>query len=238
MILKSFFLFFWRKINSKNRKIIRDFFKDLWIDIIGANMSQMSNIYGSDKFNLHGYTNVYPKYFDSIKYDAFNFLEIGVGGGPNKESGGGSLRMWKKYFPKAKIIGIDIFDKSFFDEDRIKTYIGSQSNISFLNSITQTHDFKVVVDDGSHLSNDVITSFLYLFPKMPSKGLYIIEDIHACFFDTDVKYNGISTFDFFKSLVDKVPNNLSFTHIRNENISIDSIDFIHFYPKLIIIQKK
>lgn len=238
MNLKSFFLFFWRKINSKNRKIIRDFCKDIWLDVIGANLSQMATIYGSDKAELHGYTAVYERYFQHIKYNSFEILEIGIGGGNNKESGGGSLRLWKRYFPKAQIIGIDIFDKSFFEEKRIKTYIGNQSDIEFLNKLTAQHSFDIVIDDGSHMSNDVITSFLNLFPKMPSKSLYIIEDVHTCFYDSDEKYQGMSTIEFFKSLIESIPFSSQNLVEMNEIRMLPPIDFIHFYPKLIIIQKK
>lgn len=198
----------------------------------------MATIYGSDKAELHGYTAVYERYFQHIKYNSFEILEIGIGGGNNKESGGGSLRLWKRYFPKAQIIGIDIFDKSFFEEKRIKTYIGNQSDIEFLNKLTAQHSFDIVIDDGSHMSNDVITSFLNLFPKMPSKSLYIIEDVHTCFYDSDEKYQGMSTIEFFKSLIESIPFSSQNLVEMNEIRMLPPIDFIHFYPKLIIIQKK
>ncbi len=235
MKLKSFFLFFWRKINSKNRKIIRDFCKDIWLDAIGANLSQMANVYGSDKNLLHGYTKIYEKYFFERKKAGFALLEIGIGGSSKKESGGGSLRMWKRYFPNANVIGIDIYDKSFFEESRIKTYVGNQSDIDFLNELTMKYHFEIVIDDGSHFSYDVITSFLNLFPKMPSKSLYIIEDTHACFFENDIKYKDFSTVTFFK---DQIPYLSMKSNSDVEKCITNEIDYIHFYPKLIIIQKK
>ena len=238
MNLISFFLFFWRKISSKNRKFIRDFCKDIWLDVIGANLSKMANVYGTDKHELHGYTAIYTLYFDALRKSSFDMLEIGIGGGSNNESGGGSLRMWKKYFPKAQIIGIDIYDKSFFDEKRIKTFVGDQSDSVFLDALTREYNFEVIIDDGSHMSFDVVSSFLSLYPKMPSKGLYIIEDIHACFFDADKKYQGLSSIEFFKSLIDFIPSCTSKASFSNEKWLIDTINFIHFYPKMIIIQKK
>lgn len=238
MNLKSFFLFFWRKINSKNRKFIRDFCKDIWLDVIGANLSQMANVYGTDKHELHGYTAIYTLYFDALRKSSFDMLEIGIGGGSNNESGGGSLRMWKKYFPKAQIVGIDIYDKSFFDEKRIKTLVGNQSDSIFLDALTREYNFEVIIDDGSHMSFDVVSSFLSLYPKMSSKGLYIIEDIHACSFDTDKKYQGLSSIEFFRSLIDFIPSSTPKASFLNEKWLIDPINFIHFYPKMIIIQKK
>jgi hypothetical protein len=236
--LKSFFLFFWRKINSKNRKIIRDFCKDIWLDVIGANLSQMATIYGSDKAELHGYTEVYERYFQNIKNKSIEILEIGIGGGDNNESGGGSLRLWKRYFPKAQIVGIDIFDKTFFEEKRIKTYIGNQSDTYFLTELTTNHCFEIVIDDGSHMSKDVITSFLHLFPLMPSKSLYIIEDVHTCFYDSDEKYQGMSSIEFFKSIIENIPFSSQNLVEMNKIRMLPPIDFIHFYSKLIIIQKK
>lgn len=238
MNLKSIFLFFWRKINSKNRKIIRDFCKDIWLDAIGANLSQMANMYGTDKHELHSYTAIYTTYFDKLRDRTFDLIEIGIGGGANKESGGGSLRMWKQYFPKANIVGVDIFDKSFFEEKRIKTFIGNQSDVLFLDALTEKYNFEVIIDDGSHMSYDVISSFLNLYPKMSSKGLYIIEDTHTCFYDSDEKYHGISTIEFFKSLVEYIPFCTANDFNSEEKWSLEPIDFIHFYPKMIIIQKK
>ena len=64
-----------------------------------------------------------------------NLLEIGIGGYDNPDYGGNSLRMWKRYFHRGKIYGIDIYDKSNFDEHRIKTFQGNQNNIGFLDQI-------------------------------------------------------------------------------------------------------
>ena len=37
-----------------------------------------------------------------------SLLEIGVGGEDDARNGGQSLRTWKRFFPKARIVGIDI----------------------------------------------------------------------------------------------------------------------------------
>ena len=51
-------------------------------------------------------------FFSSFKKKKINLLEIGIGGYKNPRLGGASLRMWKKYFSRGKIFGIDIYDKS------------------------------------------------------------------------------------------------------------------------------
>ena len=47
-------------------------------------------------------------------------LELGIGGYARERQGGASLKMWKWFFPRAQIVGVDIEDKSFVDEPRIR----------------------------------------------------------------------------------------------------------------------
>ena len=68
--------------------------------------SCMKGISGLDKhsvshsFDGMNYLDVYEKYFDSRR-DSKAILEIGV-------RNGASLQLWKKYFPSAFIIGVDV----------------------------------------------------------------------------------------------------------------------------------
>ena len=61
--------------------------------------------------------------------------------------------MWKKYFYRRKIYGIDIYDKSNFDENRIKRFQGYQNNTDFLDQVlTRIGKIDVIIDDGSHIN--------------------------------------------------------------------------------------
>ena len=43
-------------------------------------------------------------------------------------------RMWKRYFLNGQIFGLDIYDKSPQEENRIKIFKGSQVDFDFLDS--------------------------------------------------------------------------------------------------------
>ena len=64
--------------------------------------------------------------------------------------------------------------------------------------------FDVILDDGSHISSDVITSFRLLFDRLALGVKYIIEDMHASYWSShEGGYRlGTSAIEFFKNLVD------------------------------------
>jgi hypothetical protein len=41
--------------------------------------------------------------------------------------------------------------------------------------------FDVVIDDGSHLSCDIVSAFLSYFPLLKPGGVYVVEDTHALY---------------------------------------------------------
>jgi hypothetical protein len=73
----------------------------------------LSTVYFTDKWNVHKYAQWYETHFAPLRKKRLNILEIGIGGYSHPEYGGGCLRMWRTYFPKARIYGIDIEDKNF-----------------------------------------------------------------------------------------------------------------------------
>jgi len=90
--------------------------------------------------------------------------------------------MWKNYFPNARIYGVDIFDKSPHDDDRIRTFVGDQSDETFLRKlVSEIGPPDIVIDDGSHISEHVIKSFEVLFPLMADDGIYVVEDLSTSY---------------------------------------------------------
>src|SRR6185295_16936977 len=83
---------------------------------------------GTDKWNGHWYARHYQHHFAPRRTHPLTLLEIGVGGYRDPRKGGESLRMWKAYFPKARIFGLDLFDKRALEEDRIRILQGSQDD--------------------------------------------------------------------------------------------------------------
>lgn len=144
----------------------------------------------------HGYTKYYAKFFEPIRKEKLNILEIGI-------QNGYSLKMWREYFPKARIVGLDIVDCKHMDESRVETVVGSQNNPYFLKELHETKGpFDIVIDDGSHQSEDMRISFETLFPLLKSGGIYVVEDLHCCYWPEFA--NRYTFMTYIKALLDDV----------------------------------
>ncbi|WP_281847501.1 class I SAM-dependent methyltransferase [Olleya namhaensis] len=207
------------------------------------NLSKIALLHKTDKYGGHNYTPHYQQHFKKFKFKRNTILEIGVGGYKEPCRGGNSLRMWKTYFPFSKIYSLDIYDKSLLQERRIKIFKGSQVDIPFLDTITtETGDFDLIVDDGSHINEHVIESFKYLFPKLNKGGIYVVEDTQTSYWDDyggDSKNleNKQTIYGYFKALVDAL-NNEEFLIDGYKKTYFDKhIVSMHFYHNMIFIYK-
>ena len=184
---------------EKCKRIIKDFLGLLFCN----NLRVLANIYKTDKRG-HDYLEKYQRHFSSLRFGRINLLEIGIGGYEDPNAGGNSLRMWKKYFPFGRVHGIDIVDKSSLAERRIQIHQGSQTDLHFLESVMEkVLPVTIILDDGSHISKDVITTFKFLFPKLRKGGWYVVEDIQTSYwkvFEGDPKdlANPRTSMNFFK----------------------------------------
>lgn len=123
--------------------------------------------YATDKYS-HGYCEHYLKHLPP-KDAVFNLLEIGI-------FHGGSLKMWKDYYPNANIFGIDIEQQYMFTEERIVTFCGNATSADFINSL-DLPEMSIIIDDGSHQAVDIVKTFELLYSKVPVGGVYVIEDL-------------------------------------------------------------
>lgn len=211
--------------------------------LIGSNLRALATVYNSDKWGTHEYAARYEAMFARIRRRPINVLEIGIGGYDDPERGGGSLRMWRTYFPRGHIYGIDVYDKAPHDESRIKTFRGSQADEAFLASVvSQIGPVDVVIDDGSHVNEHVLAAFAFLFPRLSAQGIYVIEDAQTSYWE---EFGGTSTdlgarsttMGFFKSLVDGV-NHREFRLPGYEPTYYDRhVVSLHFWHNMIVIQK-
>jgi hypothetical protein len=143
--------------------------------------------YGTDKRTddpgipkYHGYVDIYYDIFKNIKDSITSVLEIGI-------QMGGSLFMWKDYFPNAQIYGIDNYcEPTFRDyqpcvikllESGISVFIGDATDFDFIDNHFRNLAFDVIVDDGSHRTDDQRKSLFYLFNNVKPGGHYFIEDL-------------------------------------------------------------
>jgi hypothetical protein len=216
-------------------------------EVRADDLAALARAFKTDKEGEHFYAQHYQRAFHSLRLEKLNILEIGIGGYDNPTDGGASLRMWKAYFPNSRIFGIDIHDKSYHDEDRIKTFKGSQIDEDFLRRVAaEIGRIDIIIDDGSHLNDHVITTFKILFPLLSPDGMYVVEDVQTSYWETveGQDWGGSkdltaphTSMNFFKGLVD-VLNHEEFTI---DNYAPDYFDqhivSMQFAHNLVFIQK-
>jgi hypothetical protein len=138
----------------------------------------------SKELNLARYrtdkiANDYLRWYDPLLADRVetvrHLLELGV-------HRGGSLELWRDYFPHAEVVGIDS-DLSLFqcsDPARIQVFPGSQTDTKFLRTIADQvapDGFDLIIDDASHFAVKSEISFWCLFEDHLKPGaIYVIED--------------------------------------------------------------
>ena len=128
----------------------------------------------------HGFGKFYEKYFHKFQEEDFNFLEIGTWEGA-------SLASFYFYFKRAFIYGLDRNFKNNYSSRRLEfiycdTTVSSDLNI--LKKKFKNKKFRVIIDDGSHLLNDIIGNLKFFFKFLDKGGFYVIEDFnHPKYFD-------------------------------------------------------
>lgn len=156
-------------------------------------LTRLAVIYGTDKFGYHDYTPNYHCLFRHLRDKPIKMLEIGVGGYGDEDRGGQSLEVWRDYFPKGEITGIDIQKKTMDLGPRVEIRQGSQVDEEFLRTlVAERGSFDVILDDGSHRNEHVVQSFGVLFPTLKPGGIYVVEDVQTAFFP---RFGGSITLD-------------------------------------------
>jgi Flp pilus assembly protein TadD/SAM-dependent methyltransferase len=179
----------------------------------------------------------YPLIYDEIlgrHLDAGKplvLLEIGV-------QNGGSLEIWKKYLPPgSEVHGMDINPRCLELDfgAGIHFHHGNATDIDLVNKLFSGKRFDIIVDDGSHVCQDVISTFINLFKNLNAGGVYLVEDLHASYYTHGDYRGGLlragSSVEFFKRFVDA----LHFDYIAaDERSSIaDFTPFLSIYRQQI-----
>jgi hypothetical protein len=133
-----------------------------------------AGLYDTDKKNMEYYLHNYEEYFAPLLAHDIRLLELGI-------YRGGSLLLWRDYFARGLIVGLDMSPISLDDPTgRIRTYQGLQHDTALLDRIrheTAPEGFDVVIDDCSHRGAETKISFWHLFDNhLKAGGLYVIED--------------------------------------------------------------
>lgn len=206
-------------------------------------LSSLAVTNGTDKWGYHWYTTHYERFFEAVRNDRIRILEIGVGGTGGAKDGGGSLRMWKQYFPRGLVFGIDVLDKTPIEEQRIRTFQGDQADEQFLAKvIEEIGEPDIIVDDGCHFSGHVVKSFRCLFPVLRDGGIYVVEDTQTSYWPAfggseDVNSQETSM-GFMKTLIDGLHYEERLDDDeRNPSYSDRYITDIHFYHNMVFVHK-
>lgn len=182
-------------------------------------LAELSKFYCTDKQPLqHNYTPIYESLMYNTRESVHKVVEIGV-------QNGGSIRMWLDYFQNAQVYGIDfdieclrvLINYNLPAANRMTLLHGDQKSVDIWNQVPAGIDY--VIDDGSHIPDDVIATFTANFHKVRPGGWWIIEDTHCNFHEAfspkDTLYpwlykliynqqmapDGIGTGDFYKAVV-------------------------------------
>ena len=208
-----------------------------------VDLTDLAVRFGSDKWGYHWYTPHYQRYFEPYRDLAVKVLEIGVGGYNAPDKGGESLRMWKHYFRRGLIYGLDIFEKPGIAESRLHVMQGDQSDEQSLDSLAREFGpFDIVIDDGSHVSSHVIYSFNALFPHVRPGGMYVIEDLQTSYWPrfggkADPSMGGTSM-AMIKTLIDGLNHQ---EQIRDPNRQPSSVELTvtgaHLHHNIAFIEK-
>jgi len=152
-------------------------------------LSELANRAGTDKgttaFCSHSYTIIYNQLFETLASgpNMVKMLEIGVA---DPRFPGASAQMWRDYFPDLYFVGYDINpDAKKYENvaDYVHIFIGDQNSPEDLQKCMNEHggDYDIILDDGSHYSEHILTSFENLFPHLMPGGFYVVEDLHSVY---------------------------------------------------------
>ncbi len=191
--MKRFFVY---KSTSNNN----DFKNTSFLNNNKILLSELSEKYGSDKgytnlnnqrpflWKPHSYTNLYNSLFGHCRDQIKLVFECGIGSNKSiyksnmTSSGkpGASLKMWRDFFPNARIYGADIDKDILFNDDRISTFYVDQLNSDSIKEMWKKinlNNFDIIIDDGMHTFESSRNFFVNSFEMLKEGGIYIIEDV-------------------------------------------------------------
>ena len=171
--------------------------------------------YVSDKWE--NYVPIYESLFAglAVRSRPVRVLEIGV-------QNGGSLQIWSKYFPEGStIVGVDINPACALLSLPlgVSVRIGDATSRAALDSMLGDAQFDVIIDDGSHRSDHIVSTFRICWERLAPGGAYVVEDLHCSYWKSHG--GGLrspdAAIEYFKALVDALNVN-HFEYFDSSNL--------------------
>lgn len=154
----------------------------------------------------HNYLPFYEQFLAPLRDQPITLLEIGV-------DRGNSLRMWRDYFLRGRIVGVDCLDFRQLAGDRIEIDLADQNQPADLDRIAgQYGPFDVIVDDAGHDPNSQAFCYQYMLQYLKPGGFYILEDLVGM----DGPFGNPACTDLLTKLANHA---MQFTHERIESIA-------------------
>lgn len=200
------------------------------------NLDAIGLRHGTDKASDgHDYLKLYERIMPAVR--PVKLLEIGW-------FDGASMRTWRSYLHEdSTIVGVDIEPKKSIGGVHFRR--ADAATLQIVEVAEEFGPFDFVIDDGSHLSPDVIASMTLLWPHVAPGGYYIVEDLHVSYHPdwkgwdptnpTGGRTHGDTSMQFLKRIADDVhfghagagPSGRHFADVAS----------IAFHPGVAIIQK-
>ncbi len=194
-------------------------------------MDALALRHGTDKGSQrHDFARVYDSFLSQWREQPVRVVELGV-------YEGASLRMWRDYFPRGEVYGVDISPGAMkYAGDRMHVYIGDQKSPEVLDRVlADSGPIDLVVDDGSHRYTEQQGTLTYLWPHLKPGGVYIMEDIHTSYIERwGMTYRAEeTTVELLKQIIDDI-------HVATHKQSpvLGGVKSMHFYFETCVICKR
>lgn len=195
-------------------------------------LTQLADHFLTDKGTIkHNYTQIYEKYLSAYRIDPYQdaiykplaLLEIGV-------ACGASLKMWSRYFPQAKITGVDI---NPLCANLCQDYENINIVIADATQETIMGHWDIILDDGSHTATDMAETVKRHWDILKDDGFYILEDtgctLPQSHYNRKTRLNGEDERLMYSQIID------GFLKACDSNADVE---FVHCYRQCVIVKKK
>jgi len=203
------------------------------VNLTELSLTGLADLYGSDKGSIkHRYTKIYERVVQTLLGNvdrieaSLSLCEFGV-------ACGASLRMWANYLPNSNVYGFDV-------RDECAKLCDDLSNVKIMISDPRFHDFgdlsfDLVVEDTSHISEDIVDIFKNCWRAVKPGGFYIVEDL-SCTYDPN--YTTQFTNTFKRQVINDRSTVLNFLDSVMRYVDQRSeIAYFEYHPQMLLVRK-
>ncbi len=231
----------YEKLYTQNIHYLFEYFNsDKGLEFIDQYPEPFKRRNNKNKVKAHGYSIFYEKYFQVLKDQNINILEIG------SFYGNASAAMYF-YFKNANIYGADINPDMFkYKSNRIESFFVNSSSRNSINNdlIKKNISFGIIIEDASHMLKDQILSLFMLFKILDPGGVFIVEEIDFPEKREDMRIN--QSLPNLKTILNKILLNQDFhteyVEEKEKLYFLENLQSIEFFKgnfnEIAIIKKK